>query len=379
MMLFPRRMFGMALALSPHILTVSSFAFTTSPTVATILGSSNNKSKNSRLTPDNTRLHSSSSATSSQKEICETTITDDGKAQVLCTVSNDNYRTSLWSEVAIKAAKQFTISQRKKLKELGALDIKRPIRIIGRPVSEICGMGDCVVDYESDGASITSGSDTKIVHFQRHGQGYHNLICDMWREAGKPIDFDSSDPNLNPVVRPEFLDPPLTALGIQQCSSQRKLCSTLSPELVIVSPMLRCIQTAKLSFRDHVGRVPWISHEGCREELGLLVGNKRRSISDIWSDYPEIDFSPIEHDEDVLWDQYGDRRETLLEKSERIYKFLSEYVRGRPEKEVAIVCHSAYLFTLLNAVMDIEEEELRSWFLTSEVRSLKITFIDEDL
>ncbi len=201
----------------------------------------------------------------------------------------------------------------------------------------------------------------------------------MWREAGKPIDFDSSDPNLNPVVRPEFLDPPLTALGIQQCSSQRKLCSTLSPELVIVSPMLRCIQTAKLSFRDHVGRVPWISHEGCREELGLLVGNKRRSISDIRSDYPEIDFSPIEHDEDILWDQYGDRRETLLEKSERIYKFLSEYVRGRPEKEVAIVCHSAYLFTLLNAVMDIEEEELRSWFLTSEVRSLKITFIDEDL
>jgi len=198
----------------------------------------------------------------------------------------------------------------------------------------------------------------------------------MWREAGKPIDFDSSDPNLNPVVRPEFLDPPLTALGMQQCSSQRKLCSTLSPELVIVSPMLRCIQTAKLSFRDHVGRVPWISHEGCREELGLLVGNKRRSISDIRADYPEIDFSPIKYDEDVLWDQYGDRRETLLEKSDRIYKFLTEYVRTRPEKEIAIVCHSAYLFTLLNAVMDIEEEELRSWFLTSEVRSLQMTFIN---
>lgn len=51
-------------------------------------------------------------------------------------------------------------------------------------------------------------------------------------------------------------------------------------------------------------------------------------------------------------------------------------MRNRPEKEIAIVCHSAYLFTLLNAVMDIEEEELRSWFLTSEVRSLKVTFSD---
>ena len=58
-------------------------------------------------------------------------------------------------------------------------------------------------------------------------------------------------------------------------------------------------------------------------------------------------------------------RETLEEKGERIYKFLTEYVRGRPEKEIAIVCHSAYLFTLLNSVMDIEEEQLRSWFLTS--------------
>ena len=165
---------------------------------------------------------------------------------------------------------------------------------------------------------------------------------------------------------------------MQQCRSQRDLCSTLSPELVIVSPMLRCIQTAKLSFRDHVSTAPWVSHEGCREELGLLVGNKRRSITEIKEDYPEINFDDIVHDEDVLWDEYGDRRETLLEKSERIYEFLTKYVRDRPEKEIAIVCHSAYLFTLLNAVMDISDEELRSWFLTSEVRSLEMTFVDRD-
>ena len=108
------------------------------------------------------------------------------------------------------------------------------------------------------------------------------------------------------------------------------------------------------------------------------MGNKRRSITDIKADYPEIDFGAIEHDEDELWEEYGDRRETLLEKSERIYEFLTEYVRSRPEKEIAIVCHSAYLFTLLNAVMDIEEEELRSWFLTSEVRSLQMTFVDRE-
>lgn len=314
------------------------------------------------------------------KEICETTITQD-KAEVLCTVSDNDDRSSLWSDVAITAAKQFTISQRQKLKDLGALDVERPVQIVGEPITANCGLGDCAIDSEdkkADSKISTTLSNTKIIHFQRHGQGYHNLICDMWRELDRPIDFDSPDPNLNPVVRPEFLDPPLTALGMQQCRSQRELCNGLAPELVIVSPMLRCIQTAKLSFRDFDNSAPWVSHEGCREELGLLVGNKRRPITEIREDYPEIDFSDIVHDADVLWDEYGDRRETLLEKSERIYEFLTEYVRQRPEREIAIVCHSAYLFTLLNAVMDIEDEGLRNWFLTSEVRSLQMTFVDRN-
>jgi hypothetical protein len=51
-------------------------------------------------------------------------------------------------------------------------------------------------------------------------------------------------------------------------------------------------------------------------------------------------------------------------------------VRSRPEKEIAIVCHSGYLFTLLNSVMHVEEDELRSRFLTSEVRSLQMLFVD---
>jgi broad specificity phosphatase PhoE len=266
-----------------------------------------------------------------------------------------------WSDVAIQAAQDFTVSQREKLRDMGALDIPRPIRITGEPI----GTEKSLKDEEED--------NTKIIHFQRHGQGYHNLICDMMREQGMPIDFDSPDPKFNPVVRPEFLDPALTALGVAQSKARRLDCSQLNPELIIVSPLLRCLQTAKLSFRDH-SHVPWISHEGSREELGLIVGNKRRPLSEIKEDYPEIDFSPIQYEEDVLWESYGYKRETLLEKSERIYDFLTEFVMKRPEKEIAIVCHSAYLFTLLNAVMDIEEEDLRYWFLTSEVRSVKVRF-----
>lgn len=282
---------------------------------------------------------------------------------------NDKNTMRSQSEIAIKAAKDFTVSQRKKLKDLGALNIERPIRIIGEPVRAHNEVDD------------TNDFNTKVVHFQRHGQGFHNLICDIWREKGLPIDFDSQDPGLNPVIRPEFLDPPLTDTGRQQCKDRRTQCASLSPDLVIVSPLLRCIQTAQLSFWHHCRpyrNIPWVSHEGCREELGLLVGNKRKTRSEIMQDYPDIDFSHLEHDEDVLWDTYGDRRETLLEKSDRIYEFLTEFVMKRPEKEIAIVSHSAYLFTLLNAVVDIENEDLRYWFLTSEVRSMELRFESND-
>ena len=291
------------------------------------------------------------------------------RAAAMSTVTSSPAKGGLWSETAIKAAKGFTVSARKNLAEQGALDVRRPIRIIGEPLDS------AEKAMRDTGTAPAPGRTSKIIHFQRHGQGFHNLICDMMRDHGLPIDFDSSDPKLNPCVREELLDPPLTELGRRQCSGQRFGCAMLSPELVIASPMLRCIQTAKLSFGDHLD-VPWVAHEGCREELGLLVGNKRRSLSEISADYPEIDYSAMEeYEADVLWEEYGDeRRETVLEKSERIYKFLTEYVMNRPEREIAIVCHSAYLFTLLNAVMDVEDEELRSWFLTSEVRSLRMEF-----
>ena len=284
-----------------------------------------------------------------------------------------------WSAVALKAAKDFTVSQRNKLEELGALDIQRPLRISGEPISTHGTSTDRTHTHtrtRTQNDMINEhDSTTKIIHFQRHSQGFHNLICDIWREKGLPIDFDSDDFDLNPVIRPEFLDPPLTETGRQQGIARREECASLSPELLIVSPLLRCIQTAKLSFRDHdTDKIKWISHEGCREELGLITGNKRRAMSDIMQDYPDIDFTPVQHNEDVLWDQYGKRRETLLEKSERIYDFLAEFVMHRPEKEIVIVSHSAYLFTLMNAVMDIDDEELRSWFLTSEVRSMKVVF-----
>jgi hypothetical protein len=66
------------------------------------------------------RMNSSNTSTSTcltattGKEICETTMTEQGKSSILCTVPEIDSKSSLWSDVAINAAKQFTISQRQK-------------------------------------------------------------------------------------------------------------------------------------------------------------------------------------------------------------------------------------------------------------------------
>ena len=184
------------------------------------------------------------------------------------------------------------------------------------------------------------------------------------------------------------MDSPLTELGRRESAARRAEASLLSPELVIVSPLVRAVQTACLSFADHGppgnngdeendrgGSVPWVAHEGCREQLGLLTCNKRRPLSETAADFPSINFDLVDSEDDVLW--HPSIRERPLDESDRIYCFLVDFVRNRPEKEIAVVGHSAWLFNMCNAVVDCGgDESLTSWFSTSEIRSMSLSFSD---
>jgi hypothetical protein len=77
-----------------------------------------------------------------------------------------------WSDIAIQAAQDFTVSQRQKLKDMGALDIQRPIRIHGEPVIIGTGKSEDSSSLHNDDDEDNDNDDiTKIIHFQRHGQG----------------------------------------------------------------------------------------------------------------------------------------------------------------------------------------------------------------
>jgi broad specificity phosphatase PhoE len=168
----------------------------------------------------------------------------------------------------------------------------------------------------------------------------------------------------------------LTETGKWQCEQQRVIASRLNPELVIVSPLARTIQTAKISFAHYYDdpslSIPWIAHEACREETGVLTCNKRRKLSEIVADFPDLNFHEMT-EEDTLWNP--SERESNQSKSERIYHFLVNFIAKRPETSIAVISHSAWLFHMLNAVVDCEGDlELASWFLTGEIRSIKLTF-----
>lgn len=223
--------------------------------------------------------------------------------------------------------------------------------------------------------------NSKIVHFQRHGQGYHNFVYTVLQDAGAPVDdVYNPDPRQNPFVRPEMVDAPLTELGRQQCWQKRQQASQLTPELLIVSPLHRAMQTAQITFADFGGKIPFVAHEACREELGLLVCNKRRPLSETIQEFPHIDFSLMlqngSEDDDTLWNPH--QRECPKQQSLRIYQFLTEFLRHRPEQEIAIVGHSAWLFNMCHTVLDCEDD-LKAWFGTSEIRSMQLHFTERQL
>ncbi|OIV96614.1 hypothetical protein TanjilG_28471 [Lupinus angustifolius] len=238
------------------------------------------------------------------------------------------------------------------------------------------------------GQSLYPLHRSKTIHLVRHAQGFHNV---------------EGDKNYEAYLSYDFLDASLTPLGWKQVDNLRDHVkrSGLSKrlELVIVSPLLRTIQTAVGVFGGEAGSdginalplmnenvgdsgrhaisslnsPPFIAVELCREHLGVHPCDKRRSINEYRNMFPAIDFSLIESDEDILWKP--DIREKNEEVAARGLKFL-EWLWTRKEKEIAVVTHSGFLFHTLSAFGNdchpTVKSEICTHFANCELRSVVI-------
>ncbi|KAK9817117.1 hypothetical protein WJX72_009798 [[Myrmecia] bisecta] len=192
---------------------------------------------------------------------------------------------------------------------------------------------------------------SKVIHFIRHGEGFHN------------IGLLSEDAHL-------------TEYGWQQAKALRahiaSLAQPLRIQLVVTSPMRRTLETTAGVFgspepaasgqllmlsqtelphcRTAHGEIyctsglPIIAFEGCRERLGPSICDRRADVKIPAKDFPGIDLTRIPAGPDQVYDKHAPESEHAVQ--ERSAKFL-QWLMARPESEIAVVTHCAFLFLTL--------------------------------
>lgn len=209
-------------------------------------------------------------------------------------------------------------------------------------------------------ATRVNTGNTKIIHFVRHAEGFHNV-------AGK------QDPVFG-YLREDMVDAKLTELGIKQCQqlSERSLKAVKNAELLVASPLNRTLQTALYSFRHLLGKIPWVVVDEVREQTGLHPCDRRESITTKKAAFPQFDFSNVINDEDPLYDLYT-LREPHHKVAERAKKFLS-WLKEREENEIIVVAHAGYLYLIMRDVFKFTDEESLEEFHNCELRTFVVHF-----
>lgn len=285
--------------------------------------------------------------------------------------------TAAHNAVTLELAKKESAEHMHGMAELFESMQKRPLRIKAYPLNQ----GHCTGAHTTTTTSASNNSSTiKTVHFVRHGQGFHNLMADLAQEQGRQWKQFAHDDVNNPYIMPEILDAPLTEKGRQQALLLQPVVQSLQeqPQLVVLSPNCRALQTGVIAFdhllwKDQQQRVvPFLAHEMAREETGVHICDKRRPTDQQAREFPQVNFSLLTSNEDPLY--RADARETKAAVGERIYQFM-EWLAQRPEEHVAVTSHSGWLLTVFNGVCECSDSQLREWFHTGELRSVKLEFI----
>jgi len=223
------------------------------------------------------------------------------------------------------------------------------------------------------GFSLFLKKRTKTIHFIRHAEGFHNEANNAYGDD-TPCTF-STDGCW------EYQDAKLTKVGINQCVKAREtLLNGVHPELVVVSPFTRTLQTAHIMFAGK--GYPFIVHHLCRERWGKFTCDKLRSKTDIVNDMKpvyqhtddKIDFDSFgwSSEQDELWKDTREPPAEVIQRGVDMVKWLAT----RPETEIAVVAHSSYLKHLFRAFGEqIEESDQKMMHRLSgnaEVRSISL-------
>ena len=185
---------------------------------------------------------------------------------------------------------------------------------------------------------------SKLVYCIRHGLAEHNI---NYFKYGSKTFYD-----------PKFTDTCLVQEGIEQAtnlrdkwlissnkessnkeSSNKESFNPSNIELVIISPLMRTLQTADILFKGL--NIPMIALECVREyPCGLHTCNKRSSKDEYKKLFPSVDFSDLQTNYDEAW--FPLREETIDELNIRIETF-KKFIQSRSETNIAFVNHNSFI------------------------------------
>lgn len=217
------------------------------------------------------------------------------------------------------------------------------------------------------------------------------LAHGLGQEFDETGEYHAAMASHSPYLLPALRDPPLTALGLEDAKRLRPLAAKLTPQLLVVSPLRRATETILVGFDAAIQEahgihrsgdspivhtptvLPIVATELCREQIGVHVCDQRFPVKGLQAEFPMVDYSQVvNQNEDELWQ--ATRRETYPEMAYRAYAFL-EWLRARPETNIVVGTHSAFLMCLYNVVLDCgTDEELKTFFATGEMRSTVLTW-----
>mmetsp|Transcript_17600 Transcript_17600/g.38520 ORF Transcript_17600/g.38520 Transcript_17600/m.38520 type:complete len:354 (-) Transcript_17600:36-1097(-) len=176
----------------------------------------------------------------------------------------------------------------------------------------------------------------RMVYLVRHGEGIHNVAeRELGSERWETVE----------ALSDKYFDAPLNNVGIDQCVDLNKavvnaMQDGMKVDVIIVSPLTRAIETAKYGFASIWGKVPVFAVEMARERFGKNKCDKRKPITQLKSEFPEVNFDLFMESEQDSW--FTTKREDDEAISKRIAYFYNWLIQSQ-WKNVAIIGHSSYM------------------------------------
>ncbi|KAE8453011.1 hypothetical protein EG329_012198 [Mollisiaceae sp. DMI_Dod_QoI] len=206
------------------------------------------------------------------------------------------------------------------------------------------------LNHESD-ANI----EYKVLYMGRHGQGYHNVAEEIYGTEAWDCYWSLQEGDGN--IR--WADALLTQAGIEQAKRANTFWNSLiqehkaqTPQSYYTSPLLRCMQTANITFSgvDLPADSPFIPliKELLRESIGVHTCDRRSSKTVIHEKYPNWPFEEGFREEDPLWS--STLRETHAAQEQRTKIVLDDIFSKDKNTHISISSHSGEITAILRVV-----------------------------